>query len=178
MINLLPSAGKKDLLVGKKLKLVLIFEIGLMVFLLSALLCFLSITLYLGGEIDSQKSAVLEREQTIDPVAVSDLHKAVNDTNKALGDLAVFYKNQVSPTLILQKISVKLPLGGYLTNFSFHEEAGKAKINLSGFINNREELLNFKKSLEAEKTFKTINFPPSNWVFPTNIEFYLSLETK
>jgi Tfp pilus assembly protein PilN len=178
MINLLPPVGKKDLLVRKKLKLVLIFEIGLTVFLLSALLCLFSITFYLKGEIDSQKSAILERKETVDTAAVSDLQKTIKDLNRTIGDVAAFYKNQVSPTLILQRVSVKLPQGGYLTNFSLHEELGRAKINLSGFINNREELLEFKKSLEAEKTFKAINFPPSNWVLPTNIDFYLSFETK
>ena len=69
----------------------------------------------------------------------------------------------------------------YLTNFSFQkfieEKEGiistYADVHISGWINNRDNLFEFKNRLEGVKEFKDIYFLPSSWVKPTNVSFSL-----
>ena len=52
MINLLPEEEKQAVLKRRKLKLILIFEAATLLFLVSLAFIFLSIRIYLAGEID------------------------------------------------------------------------------------------------------------------------------
>ncbi|MCG2688300.1 hypothetical protein L6250_01550, partial [Candidatus Parcubacteria bacterium] len=62
MINLLPPEDKKELLFKRKLKLILIFELGFLLFLISIALIAFSVSTYLGGEIDSEKTNIFQKE--------------------------------------------------------------------------------------------------------------------
>lgn len=178
MINLLPTQEKKNILIGKKLKLVLIFETGLLFFLISALLVFLSIQIYLGGEINSEKIAISQREKEVDTNVILSFQREIKELNKKLEQVAVFYERQVYLNDLLKEVFQKLPSGNYLTSFSFVKDLGQDKINLVGFSPTREKLLDFKKALEADSRFDKVNFPPGNWVSSTNVDFYLSFEIK
>lgn len=174
MINLLPPEDKKEILSRKKLKLVLIFELALLLFLLSLVLIVFSISIYLGGEINSEKITIFQREQDIDLAKIADFQAEIEALNEKTGNINAFYHQQAYLTGILGRISEKLPAGSYLNGLSFSKAS--RTLNLSGFIATRDDLLNFKRSIENDKDFINVNFPPGNWVSPTNIEFFLSFE--
>jgi len=176
MINLLPSEEKKEILIKKKLKLVLIFELGILLFLISALFIAFSIVAYLNGEINLEKAAVVNKEEDIDLTTIADFQKETETLNKKIKSVESFYDGQTYLTPVLEKISEKLPSRSYLNNFSFTKSSKTLQINLSGFIPTREDLLAFKRNIEGDKDFKNVSFPPGNWVSPTDIEFFLSFE--
>lgn len=178
MINLLPAQEKKDVLIRKKLKLVLIFETGLLFFLISTLLIFFSIQIYLGGEINSKKIAISQREKEVETNVILSFQQEIKELNTKLEQVAVFYEKQVYLNDLLKEVFQKLPPGSYLTSFSFVKDLGQDKINLVGFSPTREKLLDFKKTLEADSRFDKVNFPPGNWVSSSNVDFYLSFELK
>ena len=178
MINLLPTQEKKDILIRKRLKLALIFEVGLLFFLISVLLIFFSIQVYLGGEIDSEKIAIYQRKKEVDTTAILSFQQETKALNEKFGQVKSFYEGQVYLTDGLKKVFQKLPPGSFLTSFSFVKDLGQEKINLVGFSPTREKLLDFKKNLEADPKFDKVDFPPGNWVSSTNVDFYLSLELK
>ncbi|KKR14370.1 MAG: hypothetical protein UT42_C0030G0007, partial [Candidatus Falkowbacteria bacterium GW2011_GWA2_39_24] len=84
MINLLPPEEKKEILIKKKLKLVLIFELGLLLFLISALFIAFSIAIYLNGEINSEKIAVFQKEEDIDLTTIADFQKEIEALNNKI----------------------------------------------------------------------------------------------
>jgi len=176
MINLLPPEEKKEILIKKKLKLVLIFELGLLLFLISALFIAFSIAIYLNGEINSEKIAVFQKEEDIDLTTIADFQKEIEALNNKIKNVESFYNEQTYLIPILEKVSEKLSGRSYLNNFSFTKSSKTLKINLSGFIPTRDDLLAFKRNIESDKDFENVNFPPGNWISPTDIEFFLSFE--
>ena len=178
MINLLPPEEKKEILVKKKLKLVLIFELGILLFLISALFIVFSIAIYLNGEITSEKITVSQREEDIDLTTIANFQKEIEALNEKIKNVESHYNQQVYLTPVLEKVFEKLPSQSYLNNFSFTKSSKTLKINLSGFIPTRDDLLAFKRNIESDKDFKSVSFPPGNWVSPTDIEFFLSFELR
>ncbi|MCG2688186.1 PilN domain-containing protein, partial [Candidatus Parcubacteria bacterium] len=160
----------------RKLKLILIFELGFLLFLISIALIAFSVSTYLGGEIDSEKTNIFQKEQDIDLDKIADFQKEIKVLNEKTKDIDTFYHQQTYLAGILEKISEKLPAGSYLNNLSFSQTSNT--LNLSGFVLTRDDLLTFKRSIESDNNFTDVNFPPGNWVSPTNIEFSLSFKLK
>ncbi|MBI4359007.1 MAG: hypothetical protein HY577_00225 [Candidatus Nealsonbacteria bacterium] len=175
MINLLPAQEKKEILIEQRLKLVLIFEIGLLLFLVSSLLTLFSTQIYLQGEINSNEIVIAQREKEV-PATL--MQQEIKELNGELEQVESFYERQIYLADVLKDVFQKLPTGSYLTSFSFVRDLGQKKINLVGFVPSREKLLDFKRSLEADSRFDRVDLPPGNWVSATNIDFYLSLELK
>ncbi|MDP2930829.1 MAG: hypothetical protein Q8N56_04510 [bacterium] len=176
MINLLSPQEKTVNFTRKKLKLVLIFEYGFFLFLICLLLAVSAIRIYLVGEVNLKKIGISEREAEVDISKIVAFEKEMADLNKHLADINDFYRTSSDVSGIMNKVFQYLPSGSYLTDVSFRRETGKSKLVLNGFVSTREKLLEFKKSLEKENIFKKIDFPASNWVSATNINFYLGLE--
>jgi len=173
MINLLPLQEKKEIMTRKKLKLVLIFEIGLLLFLISGYLALFSVKAYLGGKTDAEKTNLSQRQKEVDQKTISDFEKDIEELNRKLKRVESFYENQISLAKVLEQIYENLPSGAYLTSFS---SSYGSKINVAGFILTKEELLTFKKNLEKIKEFKEIDFPLVNWVSSKDVEFYFTFE--
>lgn len=176
MINLLPSQQKEELFQEEKLKLVLIFGMIFIVFLLSLILIFLSIKISISRDLEIQKMFLEEKEKEIS--LNRELEEKIKNSNLALSKLNSFYQSQLNLTGILEKISATLPSGTYLTNLNLirAKEKSAVLILLSGFSPNREVLLSFKENLENEKDFFEIDFPPENWVKPTDINFNVTFK--
>ena len=173
MINLLPLQEKKEMMARKKLRLALIFEIGLLLFLISCSLAFFSVKAYLGGEIDSEKINLSQRQKEVDQETVSGFEKDIEELNQKLKRVWSFYENQISLAKVLEQIYENLPSGAYLTSFT---SSYGSKINVAGFMPTQEELLVFKKNLEKIKEFKEIDFPLVNWVSAKDVDFYFTFE--
>jgi len=80
-------------------------------------------------------------------------------------------------------VSQKLPSNTYLTNFRLStvmlkEKENELSISLSGFSPDRDVLMEFQKNLESEDMFQEVDFPPSNWVKPNDIDFLVSFKVQ
>jgi Tfp pilus assembly protein PilN len=170
MINLLPPKYKEELRLEENLNLILILEILFFASLLSLALILFSIKIHLASLIEEEKIFYDSKNKEFSQ------HKPVeaelNSINKTLAQLDSFYKEQFELTDFLERISKLLPPAIYLTSFSYQE--GK-KINLSGFSPTVENLLELKNNLEKQADFKDLNFPPTLWLQPVNINFNISL---
>lgn len=177
-LNLLPPEEKREILIKKRLTLVLIFETSALLFLVSISLIFLATKIYLLGEIDTQKIMVAAKEKEINSSAIGDFQQKIKSLNANLGEITSFYRGRVYFVGVLEKVSGLLPSGSYLTDISFRQEAARLKVAISGFAPNRDELLLFKESLEKDSNLTAVNFPPSDWVNPADINFSFSFEIK
>jgi len=180
MINLLPLAERDNFVKERKLKLVVIFEAGFLLFLISLSFVLLAAKIYLRGEIESQENFLSQREKEASFKTVEDFQKSLEAYNSKLQGVGSFYGQQTFLTGVMQKLSSLLPEGCYLTSFSFRQTDNNSPgtVNLTGFAPTRESLLSFKKNLEEEKSFEKIVFPPIGWAEPLNIDFSLTLELK
>lgn len=178
MINLLPPSEKKEIETDRRATLWLIFESALGLFLLSFCLALWASQSFLEGEIGYQKTLLAEKQKEISSDQVRKLFRQAGDWNKELNQVENFFQSQVKIGPILEKINQALPPGSYLTGFSVSGEspAPPLKISLAGFCPKREQLLDFRKKLEEDPRFGKVDFPASNWVSPSDIDFSVTLE--
>ena len=174
MINLLPIQSKKELKQEETLKIIIILGIVILAILVCFCLILFIIKIHISGEITAQKIFIEQKEEEFKMSETSDLEKEVLLFNQSLLELDSFYKKQISPTKILEKISQILPSESYLTGFNFTQQ----QVSLSGFSSTREILVAFKESLEKQEIFTEIYFPSSNWVKPSDIDFSLNFKLK
>lgn len=179
MINLLPPQEKETILREEKKRLTTILWFLFFVFLFCLILILFSVESYLGGQVGAQKIIIAQQEEEFNNPETQAIKEKINATNLMLAKLGVFYKNQTNFSKILEDISETMPEGIHLTNLSVSRSAADkmaVQISLSGLSSTREILFNFKKNLEGRPEFKEINFPSSNWVKPTDVNFNVSFK--
>ncbi|PIR01849.1 MAG: hypothetical protein CO031_01045 [Candidatus Nealsonbacteria bacterium CG_4_9_14_0_2_um_filter_37_38] len=188
MINLLPPSYKRELESELYWKIILNLEIFLFAFLIALTLILLAVKISCSGLdvaqqilTESEKKVIGLEQKRIEFLGIQDLEGEVKKINTNLSKLNSFYQQEVSPASILESISEILPLGSYLTKFSYRRDydssAGRyiSKIDILGACPDRESLFQFKKNLEARENFKDIYFPSSNWLNPNNFTISLNI---
>lgn len=172
MINLLPPQQKEELRQEQKLKLILIFGILLVSFLVS-----LFLILSLVRNLIEAKSEYFKEEDK-DMAIIQAEEGKIKEANLMFSQLDNFYSGQIRLVAYLEKISRLTPEGVHLTNFNFSpdQKKGKNQISFSGFSPDRKTLLLLKENLEKEQGFSEIYFPAENWVKPTDINFTVSFK--
>ena len=86
-----------------------------------------------------------------------------------------FYENNLNLSQILEKIEKTIPGGIYLKQFSLgstvREKEKRVQFTLSGYAPNRDRLLEFRENLKNEEGISEVNFSPTSWIEPTEINF-------
>lgn len=180
MINLLPPEEKEKFLIERRKKLITILWALVFFFLFCFLLISFSVKFYIKGQVEAQKIILQRLEKEFEQSGVQDLQKEINSINLTLTKLKEFYQKKTYLTEILERVSNTLPQETYLTNLSIvllnNDEESGFKFSLSGFAPARGTLFELKKNLEKESDFKELYFPPTNWVKPIDIDFFVTFK--
>ncbi len=163
MINLLPSQYKEGLRSEERFRLVLILGLLIVVFLICLSLALLSIRVYGSGKIQAYQILVeSQREEG------GELHvERVRELNFDIAELSSFYTSRVLLSDVIERVSAAFPKNVYLTSFSYTS----AKIALTGFAPQTENLLAFRTILEQDPLFENFYFPAANWIRAADINF-------
>ena len=176
MINLLSQKEKEILLMELRKRIIIILCFLFIFFLVCLILILFSIRIYLGGQIESQRTFLVESEKQFIQSESQELQEKIKSANQRFKELSSFYGEKVYFFEISEKIARTLPNTFYLTDFSLKlSEEKQIMISLSGFAPLREELFQFKKNLE-EEDFKDVSFPPANWVKAKDINFHITFK--
>ncbi|MDD5606406.1 MAG: PilN domain-containing protein [Candidatus Pacebacteria bacterium] len=165
MINLIPDFQKQELIKIEKEKIQIIFLFLLNFFFICLLLLFLFLNIYFNSQIQSTNVLITSLDHFKEP---EEIKEQIIKTNEELFRINKFYQNRIYYSSVLDSIFLAMPDGVYLNNISFIDK----KINLSGFVPFREDLLLFRENLE--KSFKQVDFPPVNWSERENINFFVT----
>lgn len=174
MINLLPPEQKKELEQEEIFKLVLILGIVILAFLFSLVLILFSIKTSLLVDLNTQEIYIEQEQKELEKPEMRELEAKIKKNNSTLSKLEIFYQSQPNLTLILEKIYRTLPEEIYLTSFNFNPQV--SQVSLDGFSPTREILIRFRENLEGTKGFKEIEFPPTSWVYLTDIKFSVNFK--
>lgn len=179
MINLIPPEEQIifKLRTQKKITFIICFLITFLFFCL--IISFIGIKYYVDTGLNYQKNILdsYKKEQKISEI--SEIQKKISSVNKVLDQIDSFYTKRPLFSRAVKRISNILPPNSYLEVMSvnYSESDDKMlKVFLTGFIYKREDLFNFKKSLEKESGIKEVTFPSSNWLKSENIEFQASFK--
>lgn len=181
MINLLPPEAKKDLKKEENWKLYLTLSFLIFVFFISFSLILLSVKNFISGESESQRILLKQGESELKSPQRYNLQINLVNFNNSFFQTNKFYKEQFHSAEILTQISEIVPDGIRFTNLSISrsgKELDEINFSISGFSSERDSLLIFKEKLEQEENFEDINFPPSNWVKPVDIDFNINFKIK
>ena len=103
-------------------------------------------------------------------LAIKNLKNKINLVEKAETS-----KFSVSQKVVSEIILKKMP-DIKINSISYENDPVKNKlIKINGVAPSRERLLIFRKTLEEDPAFSTVNLPISNFVKGSDIEFYLDL---
>jgi Tfp pilus assembly protein PilN len=182
MINLLPPKEKKELLMERTKRMIIILWFLFLFFLTCFILILLSIKIYIQGQIDYNKTYLASTEQEFLKSERAEFMNKVISANLDLQKISSFYEKRIDFSDVLEKISTFLPADIYLNEISFRyivegeKENRKEKMTvvLSGFAPFTEDVTEFENNLKKEKQFEDINFPLSNWVEEKDINLYVT----
>jgi len=183
MINLLPEEEKQKLLFERKKRMATILGIVVLVAIICMTLILLSIKFYILAETDSQKGELKQAELEYKTTDFTNMNAIIKNYNSTLAQLDSFYKKEIYFNQVFKTVTgVPSPEGVRLLNFSLirDEKSGLVRVNVSGISNTRDNLLIFKKSIEAGASgalnIKNPYFSPESWISPKNVNFSLTLE--
>ncbi len=181
MINLIPNKEKKEIAKSFYYRLVVLLLVMLGVSFFVAFIAilpsyFLSSTKssIVDAKLEMQKNepVLLPEEKTL--AMIKDLNSKLSLIEKNENNTFTV-SNKVINAIILKKMSsIKITDISYEDSFPSGSLQGK-KISIQGTAPSREVLLLFRKALEDDSNFKSVNLPISNFVKGSNIQFYLSL---
>jgi Tfp pilus assembly protein PilN len=165
MINLLPYSEKQELINVEKQKTqnIILFLLNFFFFCLILWLFFL--IFYFNIQIKTQRIYISGLEQCQES---EEFKNKITTINKELLEINKVYNNKIYYSSVLNNILKIMPENSFLNSISFIDN----KIQLSGFIATREDLLNLQGKLEND--FKEVNFPPLNWIEKENINFFIN----
>ena len=178
MINLLPLEERQKLILKKNEKLAVVLNIIIVVFLVCLALVLLSIKFYILADTDNQKIALQQTQKEYQAPEFANLSSVIKKYNLTIAQLDSFYKKEIYFNEALNIItSVPSPKGLYLTNFSLdRNENGTIKVIVTGISDTRDNLLIFRKNIEADTKIKNSYFSPESWIDPKNANFSLTFE--
>lgn len=180
MINLIPKTEKKKIVREFYIKLMILSLVILGgVFLLAFFAVLPSYFL------SSAKHNIINdklQAQRDEPVPVPDQQTlaAIGELNHKISLVEKSQKNEffISKNIINAVVLKKIP-NIKITNISFEDDAIKGKtVGVEGTAPSREVLLLFRKALEDDPSFKTVDLPVSNFIKGSNIKFFLSITLK
>ena len=178
MINLLPLEEKQKLSLKNKEKLTIVLGIVVLVSLVCLTLILLSIKFYILAKTDYQKNILEQAEKKYQTPDFVSLNGVIKKYNTTLIQLDSFYKKEIYFNKVLNIITdVPTPKGLYLADFSLNRDKnGIVQVSVSGVSNTRENLLIFRKNVEAVREIKNPYFSPGSWASPKDISFSLTFE--
>ena len=178
MINLLPPEQKAHLLWDRRRKIVVILCFFLLLFVTSLSLVLFSIRLQIQTQVTVQKILIEQKRDRDEGSEATAIEESIQELNRTVGALLAFYRKQIPLTNTLERISGMLPVATRLDNLTVFpastSEGTGVKITLAGFMPTRETVFALKQNFDREKDLQDVSFPPSNWVNPIDINFFVT----
>ena len=178
MINLLPPEEKRELILKKKNRIIIILGFVFVFFLICLTLVLFSVKIFLLGENVIQKQRLDEVSKDYNSASLTLAAKDIKEYNKTLDGLDYFYKNQIYVNDALKSfLNISMPKGVYLINVLVARKTeNSVTIDVYGFSDSRDNLLVFKSNVEKEKLIKNPIFSQDSWVKSQNVNFYLTFQ--
>lgn len=179
MINLLPPEEKKNLIAEEQRKITLILGLVVLIFFVSFILVLVSVNFSMASQLKALNVTLTNKESQSQTSGVQTVDKEVSQANQSLVKLDSFYKQKVSMTAFLEKISGILPQGIYLENISvtpLGTGGGIFQVVLSGHAASIDNVLALNDKLKADQSFSQISFPPDTWFQKQDFDFNVTFQ--
>ncbi len=180
MINLIPNQDKKKMARDFYMRLVALSlaMLAMLVFFASAAM----LPAYISSSV--KKNVAEEKLEAQKKDTVPELDKetlsAIQGLNAKLALIEAAEKNKfpISEHVMTEVIGKKMP-DIHLTQITYQNDAIKGRtVSVLGIAPSRERLLLFRKALEDDASFKSVDLPISNFLKGSNIQFNMIVTIK
>lgn len=173
MLNFIPQEIKEEIKLRKQKKKIVLFFLLIFLFEISFYLTSLAFYLKTQGEIELVNSLQKITKSQQETKALKEAKEKIISFNRLLSTIINFYQKRTLASESLITLSKSIPQGVRITSISYSQES--SSMIIAGVAEKREDLIEFKRNLEKTGHFRKIDFPPSNWVKPENINFLIRL---
>lgn len=168
-INLLPKEDQQEIQLEKINTVFLNFFIWVIISLVIVSLLFFGARIYLDSQFEQTIDQIELRRQILSQQENKDLKEKLIEFNTTLNNLVVLNKYQGFWSDVLINFSRLVPSDIAIDSLVADRVSGA--IRISGFAGTRESVLKLRENLLDSDYFGNVNFPLSNLVSPTNVEF-------
>ena len=179
MINLLPPEEKQNLLLEEQKKIIFIFVLVAIIFFTALILILVSVNFSVTSQLRSQNIILENKNKEFEKADIQNMKQEINQANKNLSEINDFYKQKISMTGFLEKISALLPAGIYLNSISVNPSGlGKNsfQVSLSGHADSIDNVLELNEKLKGDKQYGNISFPQDTWLEKQNFSFDVTFQ--
>ncbi len=174
MINLLPDKNKNKLKKEKGLYVLLVLSFYFIIFVI-----FLSTTFYMLNEV-SKDNLIKEEEKLRSTEDSFEVIKRVEakarEVNNILDPLDEYYNKQIKVTEVFKKTLLQTPQNVFVESFAFDLKNNKAEVQVTGFTENYQSLLDMEKNLD--NYFFDVSFDTATWLQISDINFSVTFEVR
>jgi len=175
-INLLPLRQKKELKLTELACSANFLIIGLLACLMLFSLLLIIVFATLTVLVNEQTDLISMMENQEEAKLLTEKEGIIIEGNNHLNKILDKQKEIILSAPILKELSEIIPERVYLKNISYYSASGE--VTLSGWANDREDLLSFKDLLEQSSRFSDINLPLANLIKQNDIDFNFSIKTQ
>jgi Tfp pilus assembly protein PilN len=168
-LNLLPPEEKKKIKLLQFSNLLVSFGFWLLFLMIIFSLLMVSVFVFLHIISNAQSGLMEQREKNEKTQALFEVEEKISETNKSINQIYKKQEEMIVWTPILEKTSEIIPEGVYLNAFSYNKSS--ERVNISGYAETREALLEYEKNLKESEYFKEVESPLSNIIKKEDIEF-------
>lgn len=177
MINLTPKEEKKKINADFYLRLLIVFFISVAlsvwVWVIAMVPSYFAISLNeksIENKLKNQKNTPVPALDIETTTLIKGINSKVSLIEESETNKFVVSERVINQILLKKTPEIKI------NQISYSEDpSGKRQINISGLAPSRDKLLLFRRGLEENTFFKTVDLPISNFVKGSNISFFISL---
>lgn len=161
-----------------------ILELLVLVFFLFLISLLLIFQFYFNNQVAKEEALLAVKGENLKSFpGFPDFKEAIRETNQELVKVSNFYQGQFLFLPLLEKLSLITPETIYFRRLTiqrpFSETDGcAASVIITGYVQSREDLFLFQKSLREVDGFGNVEVSLQSWMEPSDVDFYLTFEIK
>jgi Tfp pilus assembly protein PilN len=167
--NLLSLEDQQNIRLEKATALLFNFFLWVVLSLLMLLVFMIAGRFYLISELSSVETRIELQKQTVSQSENQQLKNTLNEFNTHLANLVNLEKHQGQWSEVLIEFARLVPKDVAVDSFTGERQTGR--IRITGFAKTRESVLRLRQNLLDSGNFTDVNFPLSNLVKPTDLNF-------
>ncbi len=179
MINLLPPEEKQNLAADQQRKIIFILGLVVMIFFSALVLVLVSVNITVATQLKGENILLQNKESALNQGQVQEIRKEITQANNKMSDLGNFYKNKVSMSGFLSRLSGIFPKEIYLKSISINPLSSGPKdfqVIISGHATSIENVIDLNNKLKSETGFSQITFPQDTWFEKQDFDFDLTFK--
>ena len=168
-VNLLPKEAQKEIRLERISSRLLNLLIWVLVSLVILVVLMIAARVYLNSELNRIDDRIVLQKEVVSQEENKALKKELTEFNAHLSNLVKLESSHAYWSEVLIELARLLPQDLAVDALTADRET--RKMTIIGFAGTRDSVLQFRRNLISSQFFEDVNFPLSNLIRPTDVNF-------